>query len=593
LIQIDIPAVEAAEHLFIMEHMPNELLAPVLEHLSAVDITNLGSTCRKLEYACADPFIWKRLYRGRDIMRQEDRQPDGRRSLVDIESTPAVSETTSTLTEYMPESRYGPLDFRAEYHTQNTRVQTDWLSEPKTVQFGSPSSSRASRPSPHKSFSYQTAAVWFDNDSNVAKRVFALTDNNYLKAWSLETDEYGRIRNLDTVNQLYIRPSLTSSGPAVPEGVVIIRNRGYFALRHSVIEVDLESMKRVQTIFLRNEADITAMCAVGQAGSIALATTDGLSVFDSRSGSQNRGPRFRPRAILGHSIAPAVKTLAYDPGFAGEWHSDSIWAAGDFSKVYRVDPRNMSKRHTEFTLSGKDTKTSSLALLPHPFIPFEGLSSAASLQDKSSHYLAVGGSTTVSSKIDGSKGTLTQLPSIAPSELHGPESLPSGYKSWKNNVQLRSNVTCVTHTGGSIAIADEGGRVQWFDRRGQYIRVLDLNMGIAPSTFLTSKAGRDRQFEIAHSSRPHGPFNWGPQSRPQSWASFPHGSPVDYGWPGSSGDAAARGQSVGPVRRLLSVTRDGGNGLRNNDLVVLTKTHLGVVRFALEQESLSRTGSRG
>jgi F-box-like len=539
-----------------LQILPQEVLAYILGLVSPIDIINLGRTCKRLQLCCTDSHVWKRICYARETVAEKgDRYIDSELSLCDMERLVSLKPRKTTFIDYLPESSYGKLDFRAEYLARHGAIKMDWLPCRRNCCKACESSNKEK---------YQSASLWY-NDNGVAEKAIALTEDRTLKVWSLKRDELGNLQNSHHIGSLLLKASSISNGATVHEGSVVVGNTLFLVRKGSIFEIDLQCLKIVRVHLRSPVLQITTMCALDQPGTLAIGKPGGIFIFDSRvDDCALQAPKFPMK--LGNS----ARTMVFDHGFSSTSHSSSIWVGGDSCELMSLDPRNMSTRHSNILLPGRAT---SLSLLRHPFIPYSSASSGTRSTYHpgiASHALLATVAGSRNSRTTSVRTFLASVPVLPPSNDKLISQLTEG--PLPQDMSMIVPATCVTHTGASIATADNQGRIRWFARDGRFIRQMSLDVG-----FAVAQSGISMQNTLAFSNMHYLRNNRTGTVR--SWADFPqHGR--------ESRTATVTSSNVGAVRRMLPIVKDGGDGFCNNDLLVMTKTHLGVVRFAPGEENL-------
>jgi len=503
-----------------MNNLPDEVLLQVLSYLDLKTIFALQRTCRSLLALARDSGFWKlKTYdesrfesdRRRRLMLSGqheslatlrmavtqastrlspgltlDEVESSRKLENDVQNTSQHSIRTRALASWDPAFPAEQVDFYQDYIMRHAPTHVDWLSSssnaPDTIGFGA-----------------------IRGSDKVTRRLLIAQDDGSVQIWDLASHA-GRV--LDSTKPGHLPVSSTNkdkeTGAVDNVSIDSRQDKAYIAVSDQLHELDLHTLQVTRTqafpfpITVLSEAQYPLPLTVG--------TNNTLHLFDPRieyNQSADSSTRLEliggtpPKHLLNLSSVSTATVSLEQPGPTSIIHlsdtsssddlNGNIWVAGRFTSLLNYD-RRVWPKICGTLFSG--SRLSSLALLPHPYVPRSlNLSTTPSLSPSVLESAkAAPGITLVGAGEYKGKGSL-ELYGIPRSSSTALSSLPvpADHEYRNRQTASKSRLLSVATHGTAFVFSDGDGNLKWVERDGSSL--IREEAVIVPSLGSSSRRG--------------------------------------------------------------------------------------------------------
>ena len=488
-----------------MERLPDEVILQILSYCEPKDIVNLQATSRRNLTLGRDNAVWKHLTfahsraeglrRRQQLLDAQDSRlaelrnavtalpgsnltawdvamlrgsPQPRASNNPVADAAALRERA--LINWDPNYPNERLDYCEEFIHRHAPISVGWLPLPGEMS-----------PDQHAQLEATGVGIMADNQDKRLNRIVAPLDDGSVCIWdisqrsTLRTGGAGRMIGRSKPGLLSRYPGgsllddhsvMTETGAVECVAINDSRQRGYFAVRSYLHEIDLSTLQVVST--KQYPWHITALSESKDSVPLTVGTNFTVHLHDPRDPAFAATERSDAGELIGGSVYSHA-SLA-EPGPLSILHSQSsvgddgsIWVAGRFTSLLNYD-RRFFPRLRGHIHSG--ARIASLSLLPYPAMPHSldlirnpRLNVAMRFEARSRP-----GMTILAAAEYKGKGSL---------ELYG---MPDVVAYQNRQTASASKLLSVAPHGGRIVFSDGDGNMKWIERDGySHVRTFNIN----------------------------------------------------------------------------------------------------------------------
>jgi len=480
-----------------MDTLPDEVLLQVIAYLDIKTILSLQQTCRSLLSVARDSGFWKlKTYdesrfesdRRRRLMLSGQHEslatlrlavtqasvrlpPDLTLDEVEGSRKPenAVSSQysirTRALASWDPVYPGEKVDFYQDYISRHAGTHVDWLScssnAPDIIGFGE-----------------------IKDSDKVTRRLLTAQEDGSVQIWDVASHG-GRVLESTKVGHLLMSGTNKDKETGAVENVSIDnhRDKAYIAVSDQLHELDLHTLQVTRTqafpfpVTVLSEAQYPLPLTVG--------TNNTLHLFDPRieyNQPVDSSTRLEliggtpPKHTMNHSHVSTATISLEQPGPTSIIHrsdtsssddlNGNIWVAGRFTSLLNYD-RRVWPKICGTLFSG--SRLSSLALLPHPYVPRDlNLSANPALSPSVLEATKCApGITLIGAGEYKGKGSLELYGLPRSSSASSPlPSVPSDHEYRNRQTASKSRLLSVATHGTGLVFSDGDGNLKWVERDG-------------------------------------------------------------------------------------------------------------------------------
>lgn len=362
------------------------------------------------------------------------------------------------------------LDYYEEFIHRHASMNIGWLTLPKAQASEKESQLEATG-----------LSTITDHQSNCVQHAVSPLEDGSICVWDLATrststyggggqlvgrSKQGLLTGQPPDAALESRMMMTETGAVECVAVDSASQKGYFAVRNLLQEVDLATLQLVSS----NEYPwpITTLSEATPGTPVTVGTNMTIHLHDPRDPAFAASGNFSSGELIGGSVyshatlaQPGPLSILHHNGFGAD--DSSIWVAGRFTSLLNYD-RRFFPRLRGTIHSG--ARIASLSSMPYPLIP-HNLDLVRNPEASVTEFLEARsrpGSTMLAAAEYKGKGSL---------ELYG---LPRVQPYQNRQTASASKLLSVAPHGGCIVFSDGDGNLKWVERDGfSHVRTFNIN----------------------------------------------------------------------------------------------------------------------